>query len=172
MKKALLVLLLAHQAGVAAAAQTLCRPGETDHFSCPARGGKIISVCSNIADGRIDDGSWLQYRFGKPGKPELVFPAEKKDSLSRFAGHYFDPREQTMATADLRFLHGRALYGVELTRFHPGGDGVQAPRFTGGATVMLGKAGRIAIPCDKVDGRRYFDAFRQLNFALDQPDAP
>lgn len=69
MKQHILAALLALSLAPAAFSQTLCQQGETDHLSCPTGDGtKILSVCGNIRDGRIDAGSWLHYRFGKPGK--------------------------------------------------------------------------------------------------------
>jgi hypothetical protein len=45
-------------------------------FSCPSKGGKILSVCAG--PGR----NALQYRFGKPGAIELEYPP--KPSASAF----------------------------------------------------------------------------------------
>ena len=69
-----------------------CKSGEVEYFSCKLyRSSKIASLCG----GRFDDATanlteemWLQYRFGAPGTPELVFPTEAKGSLSKFQGEY------------------------------------------------------------------------------------
>jgi hypothetical protein len=143
-------------------ALTLCGKEETDYLSCPTGGGKkTLSVCGNVGE---DGGGWLQYRFGKPGKIELAFPQEKRDSLSKFEGNFFNPREQPRETSELRFVSGKALYSVSLDR-----DGSDHT-YHGAVDVMLGKTKRVAIACDAVDGLRYFEAFRELNGRLAQPD--
>lgn len=56
-------------AGVATAAEdTLCGTDETVVFSCHV-GKKIVSLCRPAAGEKA-----LVYRFGAPGRPELVFP--------------------------------------------------------------------------------------------------
>jgi len=159
---ALLVLALPH----AGFAQTLCMPGETDHFSCPVGGGKkILSICSNIKDDAIDEGSWLQYRFGTIDKIELAFPKAKKGSIARFEGNVFNPREQPNETADLRFMHGKTSYSVGVSRISPG-DGRKTTVFAGGVDVEQGKGRPVSIQCDKVDSERYYEGFLRLNHAL------
>ena len=164
MKSTIVIALLALSLAAAASAQTLCQKGEMDHLSCPTGGGrKILSICSNIEGSTIDEGSWLQYRFGKPGKIELAFPEEKTGSISKFEGNYFNPREQPASIADLRFTSGGSHYGVTLTSV-ASKKGVSA--FYGGVSVELGRNRRISIECDRVDGPRYFDGFRELNHSL------
>jgi hypothetical protein len=141
-------------------APTLCTKEETDYLSCPTGGGKkILSVCGNVGG---DGGGWLQYRFGKPGKIELAFPQEKRDSLRKFEGNFFNPREQPSEMSDLRFISGKALYSVGLDRSNH--------TYYGSVDVQLGKTKRVAIACDAVDGPRYFDIFRALNGRLARPD--
>lgn len=162
-----LVLALPH----AGFAQTLCMPGETDHFSCPVGAGKkILSICSNIKDDAIDEGSWLQYRFGARDKIELAFPKEKEGSIARFEGNVFNPREQPIETADLRFMHGKTSYSVGVSRISPG-DGEKATVFVGGVDVGQEKARPVSIQCDKVDSERYYEGFKRLNYALQSKSA-
>jgi hypothetical protein len=54
-----------------AAAVTHCKAAETVVFSC-STGSRILSICasSNLSK----NAGYLQYRYGPPGKPELVFP--------------------------------------------------------------------------------------------------
>lgn len=50
---------------------TQCKAGDTVVFSC-STGSRMLSIC---ASGDIDHGGALmQYRYGVPGKPELVYP--------------------------------------------------------------------------------------------------
>lgn len=60
----------------------MCTARETVYFSCPTAGAKSVSLCG--APGH------LQYRFGKPGKPEFSFPSDGNDGarVMRLA-HYF-----------------------------------------------------------------------------------
>ena len=140
--------------------------GETDHFSCPVGGGKkILSICSNIKDDAIEEGSWLQYRFGASDKIELAFPKEKEGSITRFEGNVFNPREQPIETADLRFMHWKTSYGVGVSRISPD-DGRKTTVFAGGVDVGQGKARPVSIQCDKVDSDRYYEGFMRLNTAL------
>ena len=165
MKKSMLAAVLALSLGPAAFAQTLCRKGETDHLSCPTNGGKkILSVCSNIKEGvGVAEDSWVQYRFGSPGKIELAFPKEKKGSLARFRGYYFSPHGQSTSVSDLRFTSGRVAYSVDLNRFYESDEGPGPALYGAGVDAELGKNRRVAIQCDRVDGPRYFDTFRELN---------
>jgi hypothetical protein len=62
--------------------ETMCYPHEEIYFSCPI-GRKIVSVC---AAGNISPkNGYVQYRFGRPGKPELEFPAEPGPPMERFS---------------------------------------------------------------------------------------
>ncbi len=66
----------------AAPQPTLCGRDEKIVLSCAVGGGKILSVCASrdLGEGR---GS-LQYRFGKPGKPELTYPRTGVDPHEAF----------------------------------------------------------------------------------------
>lgn len=70
-------LLLAGSAAarVAPAPANLCLPGERVAFTCRA-GVKVISFCAH--------GDILHYRFGRPGKAELNFPAGDPPARSVF----------------------------------------------------------------------------------------
>lgn len=76
-----LVAVAASQAH-AARAQSLCAKDETTYFSCPAGNGRSINLCGRPAQ-------TLQYRFGKPGRVELAFPARPEDGADAFRyAHY------------------------------------------------------------------------------------
>lgn len=59
------------QPAAAATAGGFCQAGETVVFGCSIASGKWVNVC---ADARPKPAR-LQYRFGAPGKPELLLPA-------------------------------------------------------------------------------------------------
>jgi hypothetical protein len=65
------------------AAPSLCVAGETPVLSCGVKGGKILSLC---ASGRLDTAAAtrLQYRFGRRGAPELVWPTGPEAPAGRF----------------------------------------------------------------------------------------
>jgi len=62
----------------AAAEATHCSATEAVIVSC-AIGEKTVSICGGPKDAAP---TWLQYRFGQIGAPELVYPANKEGSLS------------------------------------------------------------------------------------------
>lgn len=66
----------------AAHAQSLCAKDEITYFSCPASNGRSINLCGKSAQ-------TLQYRFGKPGRVELTFPARPEEGVDAFRyAHY------------------------------------------------------------------------------------
>jgi hypothetical protein len=85
----------------AARAQSLCAKDETTYFSCPASNGRSINLCGKSAQ-------TLQYRFGKPGRVELAFPARPEDGADAFRyAHY--SRSQ-VDRFELRFDNAGAEY--------------------------------------------------------------
>jgi hypothetical protein len=98
--RTLVVFLLAVTICESGFAQTHCRPGETVYFSCRISGKpKVVSLCGSKADSirrlsaRKD--AWLQYRFGVPGKLELVLPKRLGGSVNSFK-HEFHHGLQTL----------------------------------------------------------------------------
>jgi len=101
------------------AAPNLCAKGETVFFSCPVRGGKLVSLCGNIGNGKDsgDAGPWLQYRFGRPGAVELGYPAAKQASLARFKGEHVLSHlaDAEMTSESVSFVSGGIGYRIEST---------------------------------------------------------
>jgi hypothetical protein len=83
MRRALLALALAAAPVFdAAGADGLCQAAETPYFSCQTAAKKWIGVCG-AANGDV------QYRFGKPGKVELAYPADPAQGKSSLRlAHY------------------------------------------------------------------------------------
>jgi hypothetical protein len=98
---AMLLSLPAHSA-------TLCLPGEKVYFQCGTARGKLISVCGSEKLAGKD--SHLQYRFGKPGKPELVYPDQKEGSVKKFF-YVLYTRAQT-SYQNLSFVNKGSSYTV------------------------------------------------------------
>lgn len=75
-----------------------CQANEFEYFSCQLRQSKkVVSLCGS-APAKDQDGvalspTWLQYRFGLLGKPELVFPKITTGSTAQFTGEYHHPYE-------------------------------------------------------------------------------
>jgi hypothetical protein len=87
--------------------ETLCYPHEEIYFSCPI-GRKIASVC---ASGNISpENGYVQYRFGRPGKPELEFPAEPEPPRDRFSISDFSGG--SVNSTHLKFNSGGYVYVV------------------------------------------------------------
>jgi hypothetical protein len=148
-----------------AMSQTHCKKGETDYFSCVTDAAeKVMSICGTVPDGAVDDDSWLQYRFGKPGAIELAYPKAKDRSLSKFEGNFF----YRFNFSDLRFISGKALYSVNFLGPYDGNDASPRRGYLGGVDVQVhGRAG-VNIHCTTVLGRKYFDRFNRLNVSLEQ----
>ena len=68
---------------------SLCESTEKIVFSCTVgKASKIVSLCSS--KDLTKDRGYLQYRFGLPGKIELEFPKQRKQTQSAFKySHYF-----------------------------------------------------------------------------------
>jgi hypothetical protein len=101
----------------AASASTHCAADEVVYFSCKIKGSsKVVSLCGSELlrpDTRVRrEDAWLQYRFGRPGQPELVYPTERAGSLNAFTGEHVAPYDDSVDT--VWFKHGSATYGVEV----------------------------------------------------------
>lgn len=93
-----------------ARAQALCAKDEVTYFSCPSSNGRSINLCGKPAP-------TLQYRFGRPGRVELAYPAQAQDSVNAFwYAHY--ARAQT-DRIEIRFDNA----GVEYVLFDYTEDG-------------------------------------------------
>jgi hypothetical protein len=85
-----------------------CASGEKAYFDCPASGGKHLSLCGSPDLGKPT--SFLAYRFGPLGTPELVFPATPEDSVPRFR---FEARMHVRSMGDtVQFDNGNIRYTV------------------------------------------------------------
>lgn len=121
-----------------------------------------MSVCGNIANGEVNDDSWLQYRFGKKGAIELLYPAKTAGSIAKFEGNFFGRYN----VIDLRFISGRTLYGVSLNQSYDGDEAQPRPYPSGGIIVHVNKIKHVNIGCRKVDASKYYQVFSDLNILL------
>lgn len=62
--------------------ETLCSADEDIYFSCPLTGGKTVSVCAQ-GNNKPAAGS-VQYRYGVPGKIEMLFPQKSAPPKGKF----------------------------------------------------------------------------------------
>ncbi len=163
MKISAALLALALSIPAICSAKTLCQKEEITYFSCQAKNsGKFISVCGNIPNGKIDDDSWLQYRYGKPRAIELTYPEEKSDSVSKFEGNHFN----RYSVIDLRFINGKTLYGVTLAGTFSGEGANPRSRASGSVYVETSKSKHISIACQDSSIDKYYDIFAELNDSL------
>lgn len=98
--------------------ETLCTKSETTYFSCTTQNKKIISLCGNVyveeGFGQLvgTDKPWLQYRFGAREKIELVYPAQKKESVLRFKSERIRAMGGLATVDAVLFLSGGIAYSV------------------------------------------------------------
>jgi len=97
-------------AGTAQAAASLCTKAETTYFNCTANTGKIISLCGQVDEG---DEDWLQYRYGRPGAAELVFPSSRKESVGRFTVERIRANGGQVGIDALAFVSGGIGYSLQ-----------------------------------------------------------
>ncbi|WP_333676240.1 hypothetical protein [Dyella sp.] len=82
---------------------TLCAASEKTYLSCETENHKIISVCGALPNA-------LQYRFGRPSKVELRYPADaSKGTSSMLYARQIDDNDNS---SDLNFTHGGYRYQV------------------------------------------------------------
>lgn len=95
-----------------AGSETHCKSGETNFFSCAIAGSnKVVSLCGN-RDQETKQISWLQYRFGLIGHPEMIYPTTKHGSLSKFFGNRVYSPEGLHLQYDIWFHVGAYSYSV------------------------------------------------------------
>jgi hypothetical protein len=70
-------------------AESLCTPKEVLYYSCRIAGTqKLVSLCGSALN--EPNGFWLQYRFGRPGQLELVYPESRGKPKPLFIDSGFD----------------------------------------------------------------------------------
>ena len=119
-----------------ATAASHCYSGESTYFSCPIAGSKkVVSLCgsadllSKLGDNFTD--SWLQYRFGVPGTPELIYPQKKTGSVETFTASWSQhkpiSKDDTWGIDDnISFTSGSAEYMILVARYESESYGVSA----------------------------------------------
>ncbi len=60
-----------------------CAPDEENLFSCRI-GRKVLSFCAPKTTDDLHVPAWIQYRFGRIGSTELVFPATQTSPIEHF----------------------------------------------------------------------------------------
>ena len=144
-------------------AEGLCATGETTYFSCQTTKQRSISLCGKMP-------RELQYRFGMPGKVELSFPGNAKDSAKAFEfAHYF--RFQTDRT-EVSFRNGDVDFAVfdysEDDRTRHAGVRVTANR----KDTQLVCTGKITSRLAKLEGVLRCDPDKALNMGTCREPSP
>jgi hypothetical protein len=107
-------------------APALCDQPKESYFACRTRNGKLIELCG---------GKTVEYRFGKPGKVELAYPAAPGDGPLRFA-HYARPATDRI---EISFSAGGADYSVF--------DYSEGKKRTAGVRATLASGKEVTIAC-------------------------
>nr|WP_315445025.1 hypothetical protein [uncultured Pseudomonas sp.] len=87
---------------------TLCSDDEDIYFSCPLQGGKTVSICAQ-GNSKPTAGS-VQYRFGVPGKIEMVYPKTASPPKGKF--FVVDASEGSVNLNIIKFKSGAYTYLV------------------------------------------------------------
>jgi hypothetical protein len=97
------------------ATPSLCEAGELTYFSCQLKSSKVVAICGSGQVNPLDNGghraAWLQYRMGRPGTLELVFPKQRSRSVAKFSGE--SHRGAGVRIDALQFAIGGIRYTVE-----------------------------------------------------------
>lgn len=140
-------LCLAANCNAAFALESHCEDEAQAVFNCRLdKSDKVVSVCKIGPE--LDDQQYLQYIFGEIGKPELVYPKEKRVRAGQFS---FSRQYDDFAgylSYDLTFINGRntyRIYWVESSKT----DGVpmEKSEISGGVNVVSSSGKSIDLSC-------------------------
>jgi hypothetical protein len=145
------VLLALLALATSATAKGHCTRNETVVFECSI-GSRTVSVCA--AQGA---GASMEYRYGLPGRPEIVIPADTHAPVSApSALVYLNPLG--MGEGYLRFVRGKysyVVYHFSSRQMHRPSDG-SAPGWNNwdGILVLRGANRLTVLRCDAGGGAR------------------
>ena len=106
-----------------AGAKAHCKSGEIIFFTCPIlKSNKVVSLCGGRDEGTKNI-SWLQYRFGRIGQPELTYPISKEGSANKFHSNYLTSHESPFEQYDVWFHIGDFNYSI--SALHTGHEPVE-----------------------------------------------
>lgn len=114
MKALCYALLLLNSLGLALATtvESHCLDDEYVYFSCRIDGSiNVVSLCGGGI--RDYEPSWVQYRFGAIGSPELVYPRTRNGSLQQFAGFFEYHKAIPFHIQEVWFRIGKYRYRIE-----------------------------------------------------------
>lgn len=119
--------LLLASSSLVVAADSLCRPGETTYFACPTADGRQVALCGHAFDTDklglpvATANPWLQYRYGRPGKLDMQWPAHRAGSLQKFSAGKLRLDSEEISSDDIRFVSGKKRWRVEKALLGSGG---------------------------------------------------
>lgn len=150
-------------APLVAGAQTHCTKNEIEYFTCKISGSeKTVSICGSVfrdsssAIAEIVDNAWIQYRFGKLGDLELIYPATHHPLLRHFSADFILANDIRLYA--LKFKGGSYSYEV---LYSPGFRGV----------TVEGRGSNVKLPCDgepKIPLREGLNDFHELVIMLNR----
>jgi hypothetical protein len=124
----------------AALASSHCARSEINYFTCKIKNSeKLVSLCgiafrdNGDPTAQIKDTAWIQYRFGKPGHLELIYPAKKVALVGRFSGECIVANDRRLYA--LMFKNGNYKYEI-----------LSSPLFRG--VVVEGHGSKTELSCD------------------------
>ncbi len=121
----------------------LCKAGDTVVFSCPLAGRtKVVSLCAGTSTGQVGA---FHYVYGRPSKPELVFPSKDEHEASPFRSTHLMYGGATGGTA-YSFVHGGykyIVYSISGTAYRDGGVLVQKMGSAHAVSDMKCRQGKI-----------------------------
>lgn len=129
---------------------TLCATTEKTAFGCAITDGRLLSVCTSpdFAEGV----GWIEYRFGRPDRVELVYPSTREKTWQAFRYTRYTRPQFTELT--LRFDNGGYGYVLQTAS----GDDDGTPISSAGLQVT--KDGKIVSELKCVAG--FTDALMSL----------
>lgn len=145
-------------------ADTHCKSSKTVYFACALKkSSKIISLCgSNPFDLDVkSDNKWLQYRFGKLGKPELIFPKSPVDSLRKFQEDWHYHKAMGNDNSYIVFKKFNSVYTI----LHLEMDGVEGKKHFDDVKIVQDKLKEISLTCKKPNINRLREAVDMINLS-------
>ena len=140
----------------------LCAANEQLIFGGVTTGGKMVCLCGspNLTAQR----GYLQYRFGRPGRIELEYPAERAGSQQRFYYAHYTRFQREWASVRFRNqeYNYRLFYSFDGETGRPTteyglnvylGEGDKGTNFTLRRNTVVGRLQALEdiLPCDRED---------------------
>ena len=147
--KLLSTLLLAISSAQAAPNDSHCSREEKTVFSCTV-GKKIVSVCASKDLSPV--AGYMQYRFGKKGKPELSIPALSQHPLKHVQADAY--QAASGQTGSMTFSHGQYSYTLVWSESRTDNAPDGSSMWVNEAGLTIARKGKVIadLPCSLAEG--------------------